>query len=331
MMCFDPVRNETVLFGGGSPTAVNAETWVYDGTTWTQRTPVTAPSARWGAHMAFDAARGKVVLYGGANNTFTANYGDTWDWDGANWSPTPLVRADGAWNPGARDGHTMAYDPRSERVVVHGGEGSSGCLADVWSWDGSGWTLHLPQGTAPSARRGAAMYHDAAANQLRLFAGGCGTSYTNDLWSLQLPVFARSEVYGTGCMGSAGMPTLAVEAPSTPVIGTTLTLRYSNVPGTFIPALGAYGFSRTSWSGIPLPVDLGVAGLPGCPLHQSAEVTATLAAPNGTGVVLWPIPIPNQPALLGGEVFFQTLHLELPTYPRWGSISNGLAVRLGDR
>jgi hypothetical protein len=330
-LCFDPVRNETVLFGGGSPTAVNAETWVYNGTTWTQRAPVTAPSARWGAHMAFDAARGKVVLYGGANNTFAINYGDTWDWDGTNWSPTPLVRADGAWNPGARDGHTMAYDPRSERVVVHGGEGSSGCLADVWSWDGSGWTLHLPQGTAPSARRGAAMYHDAGANELRLFGGGCGTSYTNDLWSLQLPVFARSEQYGAGCVGSIGAPGLALLTPSSPVVGTTMNLQVSNVPGIFVPALGAMGVSRSTWLGLPLPFELTPAGIPGCLLHQSADVTIALGAPAGTGLVPWPIAIPNNPLLLGSELYFQALTLELPGFPRWSSLSNGLAVRLGDR
>lgn len=331
MLCFDPVRNETVLFGGGFNPAVSAETWVWNGTSWTQRTPATSPSARLQGAMAFDPARGKVVLYGGGSAGWASNFNDTWEWDGTNWSPTPLVRADGAWNPGARDGHTMAYDPRSERVVVHGGEGGSGCLADVWSWDGSGWTLHLPQGTAPSARRGAAMYHDAAANELRLFAGGCGTSYTNDLWSLQLPVFARSEQYGAGCVGSIGAPGLALLAPSSPVVGTTMNLQVSNVPGVFIPALGAMGTSRTSWLGLPLPFDLAPAGIPGCLLHQSAEATLALGAPNGTGVVPWPVAIPNNPLLLGSELYFQALTLELPGFPRWSSLSNGLAVRLGDR
>jgi hypothetical protein len=281
--------------------------------------------------MAFDPARGKVVLYGGANGNFSANYSDTWEWDGTNWSPSPLVRGDGGWNPGARDGHTMAYDPRSERIVLHGGESASGCLADVWSWDGSGWTLHLPSATAPSARSGAQMWHDAAANQLRLFGGGCGTTYTNDLWTLQLPVFARSEPYGAGCVGSLGAPGLALLSPSTPVVGTTMNLQVSNVPGIFVPALGAMGVSRSSWLGLPLPFDLTPAGIPGCLLHQSADVTIALGAPNGTGLVPWPIAIPNNPLLLGSELYFQALTIELPGFPRWSSLSNGLAVRLGDR
>jgi hypothetical protein len=331
MLCYDPVRNETVLFGGGTASTVNNETWVWNGTTWTQRTPATSPAARLQGGMAFDPARGKVVLYGGGSAGWATNYSDTWEWDGTNWSPTPLGRGDGGWNPGARDGHTMAYDPRSERIVLHGGESASGCLADVWSWDGSGWTLHLPTATAPSARRGAQMWHDAAANQLRLFGGGCGTTYTNDLWTLQLPVFARSEPYGAGCVGSIGAPGLALLAPSTPVVGTTMNLQVSNVPGIFIPALGAMGTSRTSWLGLPLPFDLAPAGIPGCLLHQSAEATLALGAPNGTGVVPWPIAIPNNPLLLGVELYFQALTLELPGFPRWASLSNGLAVRLGDR
>jgi hypothetical protein len=330
MLCFDPLRNETLLFGGGGPSGVDNQTWAWNGTAWTQRSPANAPSGRY-AHLAFDAARGKVVLYGGANGDFSVNYSDTWEWDGTNWSPTALVRGDGGWNPGARDGHTMAYDPRSERIVIHGGESASGCLADVWSWDGSGWTLHLPTATAPSARRGAQMWHDAAANQLRLFAGGCGTTYTNDLWTLQLPVFARSEPYGAGCVGSIGAPGLALLAPSTPVVGTAMNLQVSNVPGIFVPALGAMGVSRSSWLGLPLPFDLTPAGIPGCLLHQSADVTIALGAPNGTGLVPWPIAIPNNPLLLGSELYFQALTIELPGFPRWSSLSNGLAVRLGDR
>ena len=73
------------------------------------------------------------------------------------------------------------------------------------------------------------------------------------------------------------------------------------------------------------------AGIPGCLLYQSAEVTITLTAPNGTGLVPWPVPIPNVPALLGGEVFFQALTLDLPGFVRWASLSNAVGIRIGDR
>jgi len=33
--------------------------------------------------LAYDSRRERVVLYGGSNGTQT--FGDTWEWDGANW------------------------------------------------------------------------------------------------------------------------------------------------------------------------------------------------------------------------------------------------------
>ena len=60
----------------------------------------------------------------------------------------------------------MAYDPRSERVVVVGGETDNGCVDEVWSWDGAGWLRHLPSSgsTLPSARKDAAIFVDAVTN-----------------------------------------------------------------------------------------------------------------------------------------------------------------------
>jgi hypothetical protein len=142
-----------------------------------------------------------------------------------------------------------------------------------------------------------------------------------------LPVYSRYESYGQGCIGSIGLPTLLVDPATAPIVGTTLSLIYQNVPGSFIPAIGSYGSSRAA----PLPLDLGVVALPGCLLWHSAEVTGAIGAPNGTGRVVWPVPIPNNPNLLGSEIFFQGLHLELPGFQRWASVSNGVAVRIGER
>lgn len=169
------------------------------------------------------------------------------------------------------------------------------------------------------------MWRDTALNEVVLFGGGCGSALANDLWSLQIPVYSRYETYGQGCIGSLGMPTLVVDHATPPIIGTTLELIYQNVPGSFIPAIGAYGTSRSS----PLPLDLGVIGLPGCQLWHSAEVTGAIGAPNGSGRVRWQVPLPNSAVLLGSEVFFQCLHLEVPGFIRWASTSNGVATRIG--
>ncbi len=331
MMCFDPLRNETVLFGGGTNALVDAQTWAWNGTTWTQRTPANAPTPRWQGSMAFDSSRGKVVLYGGASAGWATNYSDTWEWDGANWQPTQLRRADGDWNPGARDGHAMAYDPRAERVVLHGGETSSGCQQDVWSWNGTEWTIHLAQsGSVPSARTGSQLIHDNGTNRMLLFAGGCGTSYTNDLWQLSLPTFARATSYGSPCIGSRGPLTLSVINASAPVIGQTFAMEMSNVP-VFSPCAGYLGFSNTVFSGVPLPFALDFLSMPGCFAYQSADLNFPLPPPNNIlNTTAWNLAIPFDPVFLGLHVYMQGLALEFGG-TRFATVTNGVDARIGDR
>ena len=66
-MVYDSARQVVVLFGGIDLSRVVGlnDTWEYDGTTWTQRTPATAPSARYGHAMAYDSTRQVTVLFGG--------------------------------------------------------------------------------------------------------------------------------------------------------------------------------------------------------------------------------------------------------------------------
>jgi hypothetical protein len=332
-MAYDPTTDMSILFGGEDAFATAiGDMWQWDGTDWFQLTPPTSLPARMRHGMAWDRLRGVLVLFGGTNGT--ARLDDVWEWNGTDWAQIMPTQPNGfAYGPSARDGFVMAYDPKAERVVVIGGETDSGCVDDAWSWDGSSWLRYLPtSGSAlPSARQGAQLYFDASANELRMHGGGCGAEFSAELWQLQLPVFSRYESYGQGCMGSLGMPTLSFDASTSPVIGTTFNLIYDNVPGGALPAFGAYGYSRTSYFGVPLPIDLGVAGLPGCPLLQSADEAPTLTAPNGTGQVIWPVAIPNNAQLLGGELFFQALHLELFGFPTWAAMSNGVAVRIGDQ
>jgi hypothetical protein len=50
------------------------DTWTWDGSTWTQQHPVPSPSARTDASMAYDAATGTVVLFGGGGKTSPPQY-----------------------------------------------------------------------------------------------------------------------------------------------------------------------------------------------------------------------------------------------------------------
>ncbi len=85
----DPIHGNIVLFGGvhiccGPPFL--DDTWTWDGADWTQRSPATSPPSLDGSSMAFDDATGLVVLFGGRDNVTQLVTGQTWQWDGSNWT-----------------------------------------------------------------------------------------------------------------------------------------------------------------------------------------------------------------------------------------------------
>lgn len=173
-MAYDSARQRTVLFGGRSgaypmPWTDLAETWEWDGTAWSQLA-VGGPPARGEHAMAYDSARGVVVLFGGYTWN-VAFHGDTWEFDGTTW-----VQRNPAVAPSPRSQAAMAFDPIRQRTVLHGGSNGTGTLfGDTWEWDGSTWTP-IP-GRGPTARYRHSMVFDAANGALLLAGSGTG-----DLW-----------------------------------------------------------------------------------------------------------------------------------------------------
>jgi len=332
-MAYDPTTATAVLFGGEDAAgSALADMWSWDGTDWSQITPATMPPARFGHALAWDGLRDVLVLFGGTDGT--TRFEDVWEWDGTDWLQIPPAPYNGAaYGPEARDGLVMAYDPKAERVLASGGETDTGCVSDAWSWDGSAWLRLLPtNGTLPSARRDAQLFFDPAANQLRLFGGGCGAEFSDELWVFQLPVFARSESFGVGCAGSNGVPALSLVGGALPVLGATLDFAYDNgptVPG-LVPIM-SIGFEDQTFQGLPLPLPLAVLGLPGCTLYHSAEFSESFVATATAGQFSWSLSLPNNAGFLGQEMFFQGLHLEFAPSANWAALSNAVGIRIGDQ
>ena len=63
-MAYDPTTGDTVMFGGQDGSNLLAETWSWDGSTWTQQAPATSPSTRSGPLMVYDLAAANMVLFG---------------------------------------------------------------------------------------------------------------------------------------------------------------------------------------------------------------------------------------------------------------------------
>src|SRR5262249_46358238 len=117
VMAFDSARGVTVLFGGENSYHYLADTWEWNGTNWTQRTPLAGPSQRVWSALAYDSARGVAVLFGGfySSGGVYGNvwWNDTWAWNGTTWTQDSP-----ATSPPAMSSYAMAYDaPRGATVL----------------------------------------------------------------------------------------------------------------------------------------------------------------------------------------------------------------------
>ena len=124
--------------------------------------------------MAYDAARGVTVLFGG----YPLN-DETWEWDGTAWIRRVVS------GPSARWGHSMAYDVNRGVIVLFGGYGNNLTYSDeTWEWNGTAWTQRVVSG--PTARFDHAMVYDAGRGAMILFGGKYGSGYLGETWQYGL-------------------------------------------------------------------------------------------------------------------------------------------------
>ncbi|HSB64842.1 MAG TPA: hypothetical protein VLJ18_11785 [Thermoanaerobaculia bacterium] len=166
-LAFDEVRGRGVLFGGKDTELITgnhyfSDTWEWDGSTWIRRS-VPGPSVRSGHVMAYDARRGRVVLFGGSRDHVFLS--DTWEWDGSSWT---LASTSGPL-PGG--GGALAYDRARQRVVLFGGFSEAGFRNDTWEWDGTTWRARDVSGPLPPARSGGTLVWDDRRRTLVLTGG----------------------------------------------------------------------------------------------------------------------------------------------------------------
>lgn len=128
------------------------------------------------------------------------------------------------------------------------------------------------------------------------------------------PNISRVESFGPYCGPISGF------AIGLPQIGTTsFSFGLSGAPGG-VPVVLAIGLSDQSWGGFPLPMTL--PG--GCPVLVSVD-TAIWTQTTMFGWVTIPLPLPNDPSLVGTIVFGQW---GVPSPTGW-TTSQGAAAHIG--
>lgn len=129
---YDAERGEMYLYGGcssGSGPCPQGDLWSLDLALnrWSERTPRSGPPAREHYGMAFNAIRGKLVIFGGSG---AGLLNDTWEFDprsGA-WRQASVAGA----APGPRHRHQAAFAPDRGVIYYFGGSTSGGLTNELW-------------------------------------------------------------------------------------------------------------------------------------------------------------------------------------------------------
>ena len=190
---YDAANSRLILFGGWNGRRLFNDVWALDLTlgaeAWVQLQPAgVRPAPRAGHTAVYDAAGGRMILFGG--RSAGGDLADTWALD--------LTPGAEAWAqlqpagslPTARSSHTAVYDAGGQRMILFAGVSKGQFLADTWALDltpgAETWQALSPSGGPPPARAGHTAVYDAANGRMILFAGVGSGSLLADLWALDL-------------------------------------------------------------------------------------------------------------------------------------------------
>ncbi|MCR9246782.1 MAG: hypothetical protein NXI31_17245 [bacterium] len=244
-------------YGGqlGASTTSRDELWSWDGNVWTMLSSGTGPGTRCGGVMAYDDARGKLVLFSGKGTGGAwANYDNqTWEWDSTNgWlQMNPATVPDARWLMG----DSSVYIPNLG-VMFHGGRAWDGTGTgydsdETWVWVGNDW-VNLNTANAPAIWNHSMVYRPAPHNDVILFGGKLNGADSAATFRLDLGTFSWSQV------------TTAVSYPSQGTFGhlsyyNPITDRVIVHGGRGSQAISdTYEFDGVDWT------DITVAGAPSC-------------------------------------------------------------------
>lgn len=144
-VAFDRARGEAILYAGRGRT----DTLRLVGRRWEEIVPETTtppPLERYG--FAYEASRGRMIMFGGSRGFGNPPTHDTWAWNGRDWAQ---VRTGTVGIPSARLAPALVYDPDRDRMVMFGGFVSGAPpLLDTWEFDGERWS-EVRTSTSPGA------------------------------------------------------------------------------------------------------------------------------------------------------------------------------------
>ena len=229
-----------VLWFGVQTTGVNtpgmgwiAETWTFRAGHWSNLTPnlTVSPPAIQGAGIAYDAADGYVVLFGGFDggipNGSSSHPSVTWEYHAGNWTdltPTAGTPPPGQYHP------AMTYDAASRFVLLaaFARSASGNSTFQTWSFVAGKWSnISGTTGTQPNPREQAGLAYDASDTEAVLFGG------TDVIYNAQGPDSNATWVFRSGAWVN-----VTQDGAAAPIGVADLTM--SNTAGGHVVLYGGY-------------------------------------------------------------------------------------------
>lgn len=298
-LAYDWARGELLLFGGnGGSSGLSSDTWIFRNGGWVQASPNTTPPARTVASATFDFNRGAIVMVGGwgGPNNFLA---DAWQWNGVDWSPLPPLAA-----APSLGGNQLGFDAnRGTCVMTISGVG--GRSLDAYELTATGWAQLTIGDAALASGLGSAKTVVGFP-----FADGLALGDERSLFTLDLAQARRAD-YGAACTATA------------PLLAANTWPR----PGNSAFAIDCLAAQATPAAALLLGLQSATTPIATCTLRVGNGV-AVLLPLNAGGFGSSPLPIPNDRAFLGLDVFAQAATLDANA-PSGFTLSAGLQVTIG--
>ena len=187
-IAYDGAGRRIYMFGGSDNSARN-DLWFYSlaQRRWEEvQATGLKPAARFGHTLLHDAARRRLIVFGGQAGGF---FSDVWAFniDAGAWQQLAANEA----GPSDRYGHSAILDEARGRMVISHGFTDAGRFDDTWAFDlaSNRWSNITPTGTRPLKRCLHHAVYDPANSQMLLY-GGCASGFgpcpLGDLWSFDL-------------------------------------------------------------------------------------------------------------------------------------------------
>ncbi len=179
-------RRLLVAFGLGAD-GIASDTWTFDLQTGSWAPLATgdqAPTPRWGAEAAWDAAAARLVFFGGQDAEKSLPV-DFWSLDlaGGTWESVRL-----AIQPPGRTGFLLIPNEEDQSLLAFGGNTLTGLAADVWLYDEKRqeWGKGKAQPREAPKREGHCGIYDPHRRSLIIFGGRGENGLLGDTWELGL-------------------------------------------------------------------------------------------------------------------------------------------------